>query len=160
VTPSLTLSSSKAIFLAGTIIAYLSLAISFTGNDLHGLSGLNFRLALAAMFLCVQVAFLSMANTVLFALLAFGVGISKRIPRVLYYPEISLLFCMILLGAANWCWGLSIFLFFKDVDCLTIFPGMGMLVFMGLGYGPVLVLILVLYLSIRPIFSHWYFSFT
>jgi hypothetical protein len=87
VTPSLTFSSSKAIILAGTIIAYLSLAISFTGNDLHGLSGLNFRLALAAMFLCVQVAFLSMANTVLFALLASGVGISKEDPESPVLPR-------------------------------------------------------------------------
>ena len=151
----LTLAFSKAIFLAGSIIWYLALVNPITRIDPHGLSGTTFRLGIAAVFLCIQVAFLSLANTILFVMLSSGFGghISTKILRVLYYSEVSLLFCLLLIGAANWWTGISFFFFFKQFDSHMLYVGLGMLCFMGLGCSPVIVLVIGLYFTIRPNFG-------
>jgi hypothetical protein len=139
--------------MAAAIIGYLTLSISFTGVDLHGWSRLSVRFGWAAVFFCFQVAFLSMVNTVLFILLGSGVAdkISKRIPRILYYPEISLLFGIILLGAANWCCSLSIFFFFMLFDRGLLFILLGVLCLVHVfAYGPLIALTFGLYFTIRP----------
>lgn len=142
--------SSKTIFLAGIVIAYLALAISLIGSDLHGSSGIALRLAFAGLCLCVIAAFLSVANTVLFALLpGLRHNIAKKIPTVLYRPEFSIVFCMFLVWGANLCIGLSMFFFFKLFDPRMIYVYIGLIGFSGIGYGPVLAVVIGLYFAMR-----------
>ena len=146
----LTLSFSKTIFLAGITIAYLALAISLIGSDLHGSSGIALRLAFAGLCLCVLAAFLSLINTLLFALLP-GIhhSIRKQIPTVLYRPEFSIVFCMFLMWGANCCIGLSMFFFFKLFDPRMIYVYIGLICFSGIGHGPVFAVIIGLYFAMR-----------
>ena len=154
----LNLSFIKSIFLAGAIVGFLALVISFSGVDFHGLSGLTLRFGLACLILSTIAGFLSVVNTILFTMLASapaGDIIKEKVHKILYEPDISLPFCILLVGAANWCGGLSILFLFIQFDHPMIFVYLALLVFSFFGYGPVFAVAIGVYFTLLAKRTSW-----
>lgn len=148
----LTLSFTKAIFLAGTVIGFLALTLSLIdGVELHVMYGLTLKFGLAGVLLNVLVAYISVLNTILFTLFTSSPGrnAKERIPVILYQPEISLVFCMFLVIAANLCACLSALFFFIQYNRHMVYVLVGLVVFSFIGHGSLLSLAVVAYFTLR-----------
>lgn len=144
----LTLSFTKAIFLAGTIIGFLSLTFSLIGGaDLHAMYGLTLNFGWAGVLLSILAAFLSVINTILAAMLSdqHHKASLNRVPGILYDPDISLTFCMVLVIAANWCAALSALFFFVQYNRHMLYVLIGLVAFSFIGHGPLFSLAVVLF---------------
>lgn len=146
----LTLSLTKSIFLAGTIVGFLALATSFSGADFHGHSGVTLRFGLACLILNIIVAFLSVVNTILFTMLSVPEGrtIKEKVHKLFYDPDISLPFCALLVGAANLCSGVSILFFFIQFDRHMMIVYAVLLGYSLFGYGPVIAIHIGIFFTI------------
>lgn len=145
---------TKAIFLAGTVIGFLALTISLIdGVDLHVMYRLTLKFGLAGVLLSVLAAFLSMLNTVLFAMLSVPkhkTNLENGAWKIMYQPEISLVFCMLLVLAANWCAGLSALFFFIQYNRHMVYVLVGLVAFSLIGYGPPISLVLLVFYTFFP----------